>query len=414
MLASASRKAEALPSHEELFLDYAERLSKHREGRRAIHLQVSGLQKHNRRESHVRVAVKSFDDLVQRFEGQCYLMHNSDIVVVVKGATIAQIDDIVLKLRYLFREDPFVEADGTDEEENQFCSWFDLEHDYDALRRLAQRMHAISEEDIVEYELDDTEASDVAVDRSTLSPMDPGRLEKLIQVLSGADISAWLRRQPVCAILPGNLPQQVFNEVYVSVAELQSRMMPGIDIQSNRWLFQYLTETLDLRVLKHLPEMEQEIKSSSSLNLNLATILRPEFLDFNRRLRSVTSKSMVIEFQCLDVFTNLAEFRFARDVAQGNGYKVCLDGLDDTTFPLMAQDGLDFDLQKIVFTPDLIATAGTRKQKLFRSAVLRADPAKVILCRCDSQEAINFGRQMGISLFQGRYVDHMIKTRQTF
>jgi EAL domain-containing protein (putative c-di-GMP-specific phosphodiesterase class I) len=414
MLAGASKNSQALPSHEELFLDYAERLNKHRRGRRAVHLRLSGLQKLNRREAHLRVAVKSFDDLVQRFEGQCYLMSNSDIVVVTKGATVAQIDNVVLKLRYLFCEDPFVESEHNDADYLHFCDWYDLEEEYDALRKLAADMHAAAAGEDVDFEIEDADRIMPQIDRAGLSPMDPGRLERLTAALGSADISSWIRRQPVCAILPDSVPQQVFNELYVSIDELQSRMIPGTDVLSSRWLFQHLTETLDLRVLKHVPDLEREIKSSTSLNLNMVTVLKPEFQDFTRALRNVTNKSMVIEFQSVDVFSNISEFKLARDVARENGFKVCLDGLDDITFPLMTQDELDFDLQKIIYVHELMADTSTRKFKLLRSAVLRADPAKVILCRCDDLEAIKFGRRMGISLFQGRYVDHMVKTRQVF
>lgn len=412
MQGSVSNTAEALPKHEELFLDYAERVAKHRRGRRAVHLQLSGLQRPNRRETHVRVAVQSFDALVNRYEGQCYLMSNSDIVVIVKDAAISQIDDVVLKLRYLFREDPFVEGDHKEGDGERFCNWFDLEQDYDTFLQFATRMQAAANEEDIEYEIDELDAVEPQFDRSDLAPMDPARLTQLVQALSTADITSWIRRQPVCALLPETAPQPVFNEVYVSMTELQSRMVPGFDILSNRWLFQYLTEAIDKRVLKYAPELESKIKASTSLNLNMSTVMAPEFQQFDRALRSKTDKSMVIEFQAIDVFSNVTGYRFARDIARNLGYKVCLDGLDDITFPLMAQDELEFDLQKIIFAPELMSDSGSRKYKLFRSAVLRADPARVILCRCDNLDAIKFGRRLGISLFQGRYIDNMIKTRQ--
>jgi hypothetical protein len=30
------------------------------------------------------------------------------------------------------------------------------------------------------------------------------------------------------------------------------------------------------------------------------------------------------------------------------------------------------------------------------------------MCRCDNRESVDFGRSMGINLFQGRYVENLI------
>jgi hypothetical protein len=32
----------------------------------------------------------------------------------------------------------------------------------------------------------------------------------------------------------------------------------------------------------------------------------------------------------------------------------------------------------------------------------------MIMCRCDNREAIDFGRSLGIEMFQGRYVESLI------
>jgi hypothetical protein len=42
------------------------------------------------------------------------------------------------------------------------------------------------------------------------------------------------------------------------------------------------------------------------------------------------------------------------------------------------------------------------------SYVRRCGPARIVLCRCDSQEAIDFGQSVDITLFQGRHVETLI------
>ena len=97
-----------LPSSEALLLDYAERLAKYLPGRRAVHVHLSKLLAVNRREHHLRMAASAFDPLVRRAQGQNFRLSNGDIVVVVKDVPVAEIDDVVLRLRYMFGDDPLV------------------------------------------------------------------------------------------------------------------------------------------------------------------------------------------------------------------------------------------------------------------------------------------------------------------
>jgi hypothetical protein len=46
------------------------------------------------------------------------------------------------------------------------------------------------------------------------------------------------------------------------------------------------------------------------------------------------------------------------------------------------------------------------------SAMMKAVKAigsnRVILCRCDNRKAIEFGHSLGVSLFQGRFIDGVL------
>ncbi|HZD26758.1 MAG TPA: hypothetical protein VE631_10890 [Alphaproteobacteria bacterium] len=397
-----------LPRHEELLLDYAERLRRHVKGRRAVHVHLAALQPHHRRPHHIRMAASTFDALVKRYEGQCFQLQNADIVVVVRGAGVQQIDEVILKLRYLFSGDPLVAQEASGGRSGKtFCTWYDLEKDYAGFLAIAQRMHARAGDPLAAAPpANDDEETEAPAEPSV--PLDVRGLARLEKLLASTDIAALHRRQTVCAVAPGREPQPVFNEVYVSIEELRRRMVPEIDLLANRWLFQHLTEVLDSRMLRQLPELERSEKLSTSLNLNLSTVLSEQFLAFDRSLREYVKKAMVIELQCVDVFGDIGAYQFARDFLRNRGYRICLDGLNYLTFPLLARRELDFDFQKIIWAPDL-AEAGTAGSRgAFLDALRAADPSRVILCRCDDSSAIRFGQQHGIVLFQGRAVDRLL------
>src|SRR3546814_2426845 len=78
--------------------------------------------------------------------------------------------------------------------------------------------------------------------------LDPEQLGKLENFLRRADLSNLMRRQAVCAITPGShAPQPVFRELYISIADLQQTVLPELDLASNLWMFQHLTQPLDSR-----------------------------------------------------------------------------------------------------------------------------------------------------------------------
>ena len=52
--------------------------------------------------------------------------------------------------------------------------------------------------------------------------------------------------------------------------------------------------------------------------------------------------------------------------------------------------------------------------KSSRKAVERCGKSRVILARCDSADAIRFGQEMGITMFQGRFVDSLMLEEARF
>ena len=405
MAALAQKRRENLPDYEELLADYADRLQKHLPGRRAVHIHLSKLKPHNRRDHHIRIAASSFNKLVQRHEGQIFTLRNCDLVVVLKNAKPSELDDTLLRLRYLFSEDPLAH-DNEGKSEQPFCTWYDLETQYQSFRATAHALKQLSQER--KQSASTASAAPVPAPPVASEPLDPTRLAALEVSLASADLATMLRRQAVCAITGPEKPRPVFNEIYVSIDELRRRLMPEVNLASDRWLFQRLTEALDRRLLRILPTVEANVPLSTSVNLNVATVLSEDFLTFERELRARTTKSMVVEFQPIDVFADLGSYLFARDFVRERGYKVCLDALTYLTFPIMHRDELGLDLQKIYWSPDIVADVREERRTALREAVGRAGPARVILCRCDDQTALDFGKSIGVSLFQGRHVDRLV------
>ena len=390
-----------------LLVDYAARLARRSQGRHAVHIHLSGLRAHNRREHHVRIALNCFDPLIKKHNGEIFLLDNDDIVFVCKGASISEIDGIVLKLRVLFSEDPLARA-AEDNERQPFCTWYDLEKDYEKFRAMAGRVHAASQQGGSGWWSGDAQDG-APVAETPSQPLDPQKLGQLEKALASMDVAGFVRRQPVCVITPERPPKPVFSERYVSIAELQNALVPDVDLTADRWLFQRLTVVLDQRILALLPKLEAGDENPTSININVPTLLSPEFLSFDAKIRAITKKTFIFELALVDVFADMASYMFARDFLHERNYRVCLDGLTSLTFPLIDRRQLGLDMLKILWTPDMNDGVQNERHAKLGEAVALAGPSRVILCRCDDEGAIAAGRSMGITMFQGRQVDGLLR-----
>lgn len=395
-------------AQEAQLLDYAERLARHREGRIALHVHLSRLQQHNRRDHHLRVARGTFEDLVKNFEGAVFTLMNQDMVFICKGAKVEDIDQVVLKLRYLFSEDPLTRFSEEGSGESGFVTWYQMENDFERFVSMAKRFNEISEAHKNETARVRRQAQP---QRKQKAPMSSSQLASLEKSLSQADLSSLVRNQPICAIITNQPPQPIFYEMFVSISDLEDLLIPGVSMTAEPWLFQQLTQTLDKRLLNQVLRDNASSERAFSLNLNVQTLLSDEFQRFDQGIGFGVRGRLVIEIQKIDIFHDMGAYIFARDYLHERGYKVCLDGLTPMTFSFIDRSKLGLDLLKLMWTDELMSSSESSAQDL-KQAIKQAGQARVILTRCDNETAVKTGQSMGISLFQGRYIDAILAQRR--
>ena len=398
--------AQRIATQESLLLDYIHRLDSHKQGRRAVHVHLSALQAYNRREHHIRIAANTFEPLVKMHEGQLFVLKNSDLFFIYKSGSQSDVETSLLKLRFLFSDDPLmgdeVQAAG---ENNAFHTYYDAEKDYPKILAIARAMvHAGEEESPAQQQASGKGGIQKRQEKG--EPLNPRLLGRVIQSLQRADLSNMVRRQFICALIGKATPQPLFSELFISIADLRETLMPGVNVSASKWLFQHLTETLDRRVLAMLSKTnDHSITGEISVNLNVSTLLSPEFIQFDDSLNAAMRGSVVVELQKVDIFSDLNAFLFARDFAKERGYRICIDGLTHETMPFVNREKLGADMVKLVWQTDLEEKVG---QKRIRRLVKEMQAARVILCRCDNEAAVTFGQGVGINMFQGRYIENLI------
>jgi EAL domain-containing protein (putative c-di-GMP-specific phosphodiesterase class I) len=219
-------------------------------------------------------------------------------------------------------------------------------------------------------------------------------------------------RQAICEVGESGRPQPLFYELFTSIGALQQALLPGQNLFSDQWLFQYLTTKLDERMLAWLTKNDDStLKRSFSLNINIASVLSPRFLEFDALLDKERRNTIVIELQKTDIFADIARFLFAREFLLDRGYRICLDGLTTLSLPYVNRRQLGFELVKLHWTPQLRQQLEGKDGERLREAVESTNPRRIIMMRCESDDAIELGRELGISLFQGYFLDHLLKEK---
>lgn len=395
-----------LASQEKLLLDYMQRLEEHRGAHMAVHLHLSSLKPYNRRDHHIRAAENSFENLIKSLRGQLFMVKNSDMFFFFKAEAQAQTETVVQKVRFLFGDDPLLENEEADE--NLFSTWYDVGRQYEELLHLIEAMFETEDKRKKETRARmDTRAS-LKVRQKEGEPITPEILARVESALERTDLSNLVRRQFICTVDAQMIPEQSFSEMFISIADLRETMVPGINLLANRWLFQHLTESLDKRMLSLLAKNDaMAISGDISFNANVKTLLSRGFQDFDDNIMASRRGSMIIELQKVDIFADLGAYLFAREFVQDKGYRVCLDGLTHKTMAMVDRERLGADLVKLVWHSDMVDGGPDMHEKV-RTVVKRANQSRVILCRVDTREAIDFGHSVGIKMFQGHFVENLI------
>jgi EAL domain-containing protein (putative c-di-GMP-specific phosphodiesterase class I) len=386
------------PSPEAELAEHAERLARSGVPRVACWVNLSRLRPHHRRDRHLRVAAELFEAEIRAVEGRMFALSDGDIVFVAAADATGPADAAVRRLRLLFAGDPLARLDRG---RGDFCTWFRLDADMHRFLGMARARRDAA----VVPAAEDGGAEEGDGERGT--PLRPAQLAALEETLGRADLSNHVRNQTVCALFDEGGPRRVFDEIYVSTRDLAEAVLPGVDLTADPWLFQSLTRTLDRRILALVCQAVPE--RAFSLNLNVSTLLSPEFRRFDGRLNARLRGRLVIELGKLDVFADMAGFAFAREFVRERGYRLCLDGLTHLTLPYVDRERLGFDLVKLRWSPEMAAGHDPALGEEIRRLVAACGHARVVLSRCDGKAAVEAGRAMGISMFQGRWVERLLR-----
>jgi EAL domain-containing protein (putative c-di-GMP-specific phosphodiesterase class I) len=398
--AAAAPPRPSIPG-EEVLHAYLQQLTPSRGGQRALIFRLSRLHRSHRRDKHLQIVVNMLQESLTQYPGRLFALRNGDVVMVCKGITRKAIDETTELLRYLFNDDPLAREGA---EQADFCAAFDLEVNH------PQFVAALEEIRESETKQRATRAAPVQLAQSgETGPLDPNRAGALIAAMGRIDLSTMGRRQTVWEMVPGKPAQARFDEFFFSIEKLRGAIGDDFDLAKDRQLFFYLMRWLDRYMLTTLLRDHRNFQRPLSVNINLATLLSPEFIAFDEQRPTDWRDRLILEIQLADLWSDLPAFLTVSEGLKRRGYQRCVDGVIWKALPFINFRRFDVDFVKVVWDDALLQLEDATLRELC-AAIADCGKGRIILTRCGRREAIKVGQAMGIQLFQGWQVDQANQT----
>lgn len=368
---------------ERYLLETLERISKNRSEFKILYVNISKLKPKNRHPKFVKIITRLFDDLVSIANSTMFVLVNGDFAILGRNITDKVVADAIEKLRRGLITDPIWSSKSSSE----FTHVYQPE-DFDDFYKKIEEM--ISEDNRL----------DEIVNRT---PLDAGQIDAVKEHLDMVNIADVVKHQGVIRLENSSNYRRLFDEYFVAVKDLSRNFDKNIDLIGNKWLFLYLTQTLDKKTMSSF--VVSDIKNREgkvSLNLNLSTINTSDFINFEQYVKSLGQK-LIIEVQPIDMLNNMRAFFNTKEKLHKLGHEILLDATSLEMLQAINVKSLGFDYIKL-FWHDLMDEYGVQSDKV-REIFEEVGYNKIILAKCIDEKALRWGIKNGIRAFQGPYID---------
>ncbi|OPZ78780.1 MAG: EAL domain protein [Alphaproteobacteria bacterium ADurb.Bin438] len=366
---------------EKQLIDTLARVEKSPKGIIAIFIALSKL-KGKSKNVNLNFAYKVALNISPILQTTLFSLGKGDIVLIGRNLSLTAIDDIIQKISNVLDKDMYFQK-----ERRSLFKTYNLEFEMPIFK--SDIANSINNALVKNIPNNDTKQD-----------LSPEILNNIIRKLKEQNISETIRRQAVAKIIKGKKFEIVFKEYFLSIKHLNEILYKNVNLTENFWLFKHFTESLDLKMFEIIPKLNENIKKPKiSLNLNINSVLSPEFIQFMKG-----KDKIIAEFQTTDILNNFSGYLKAKEILNKNGHKVLIDCVNISELEFVDLDLFKPNYVKILWNEEFLEN---RKHTLIKELAFKIGGKKIILSRADSDKALTFGNALGIELFQGYYVDNI-------
>ena len=368
---------------EKYFMETLERISKNRSEYKVLYINMSKLKPKNRHPKFVKIITRLFDDLVSIADSTMFVLGNGDFAILGKNITEKTVKDAIDKLRRGLITDPI----WTVRSSSEFTKVYYPEEFEDLYQKIEMMVNGESDLDEIIYR----------------NPVDAGQMDAIKDHLDFVNIVDIVKHQSVIRLENASCFRVMFDEFFVAVKDLNQNFDKNIDLFANKWLFMYLTQSLDKKTISAMSVSEVRNQPKKiSLNLNLATVKTQEFSVFEQYIRS-QNQTIIVEVQPIDMLNNMKDYFNIKEMLHRLGHEVLLDATSLEMLNALNVSLLGFDYIKL-FWHDFMDEYNNHSDEI-KKVFQEIGYNKIILAKCMDEKAVHWGIKNGIRAFQGPYID---------
>ncbi len=215
----------------------------------------------------------------------------------------------------------------------------------------------------------------------------------------------FVTRQPIVGLNGGDKPFVTRYEYYVAMDKLRKHAFPDVELRGSGNLFNQLTIELDGILMSIYDDIVPK-GTQVSINLNVESVFTPTFEKFHAKRGADGFANLVFEFRQPNILQHFDQFEVASSMIKDRAGNIAVDAIFPETIGIMNLNRIGASMAKIFWRQGaesmLPGLAGD-------IANMQENDRMIIMSRVDEDIAIEMGTQFGIEMYQGFYIDDLLK-----
>ena len=214
----------------------------------------------------------------------------------------------------------------------------------------------------------------------------------------------FVQSQRIADIKPGQKPEELMKEYFIRMDALKKHVFPNVELRGMGNLFNQLTITLDRVLIGAFNEINPK-RHPCSINLNVESVFAKAFEDFIGESDEAALANIVFEFRQDNILQHFDEFELAANLITSKGGTVAVDAIFPETVGLVNLPRLHATFAKIFWrtgAEDVLPAQCDEINKMQDQGMI------FIIARLDDEVGIQVGHDLGITVFQGFYIDDLL------
>lgn len=214
--------------------------------------------------------------------------------------------------------------------------------------------------------------------------------------------------QQVTLITPGQPPARVFHEYYVGMDALKNELFSNVDLRGAGNIFNQLTLVLDRLLLGCLGNLNPK-RVKCSINLNVESVFTPAFEAFMAKGDEELFSNILFEFRQDNILQNFDEFEVASELIRSRKGTIAIDAIFPETFGIVNLGRIGVNIAKVFWRDGAEKILPTYQRDF---DFVQEGGTAIVLARVDDARGVELGQSLGIKLFQGFYIDDLLKGKK--